>query len=168
MLHYALSSAQATCPGNVCLVVGHKAHEIRAAAAGLADHIVINEDYADGIGSSIARGVRAMREQSKAIIIMPADQPLVSPVHLARLVEMWAGGPSEIIASRYSGICGPPVLFADAMFEQLENLVGDTGARELLRANPDMLRTVECEEAAVDIDTRAEFEALTKGHRARF
>ena len=107
LLHYALSAAQATCPGNVYLVAGHNAHEIRAAAAGLADHIVINEDYADGIGSSIARGVRASREQSDAIIITLADQPLVSPAHLARLMEMWAGGPSEIIASVFGYLRAP-------------------------------------------------------------
>jgi molybdenum cofactor cytidylyltransferase len=148
LLHHALSAAQHACPGNVCLVVGHNADEIGDAAAGLADHVITNEEYATGIGSSIACGVRACREQADAILIMLADQPLVS----------------SIIASRFASVSGPPVLFAGALFDQLEDLHGDVGAREILRRSSSILRTVEFEAAAIDIDTRADLEALTQRH----
>jgi molybdenum cofactor cytidylyltransferase len=160
LLHHALFAAQETCPGNVCLVVGHNAHEVGDSAAELADLIMTNEDYATGMGSSIACGVRACREQSDAILIMLADQPLISSSHLAALVNRWTGKQNEIIASRFSGTSGPPVLFASALFDQLEDLHGDVGAREILRRSSSILRTVKFEAAAVDIDTPADLEAL--------
>ena len=166
LLHHALSAAQGTCPGNVCLVVGHDAHEVGDSAAGLADHVITNEDYATGMGSSIACGVRACREQSDAILIMLADQPLVSSSHLAELVNRWTGKQNEIIASRFSGTSGPPVLFASALFDQLEDLHGVVGAREILRRSSSILRTVEFEAAAIDIDTPEDLEALAGGNDA--
>jgi molybdenum cofactor cytidylyltransferase len=166
LLHHALSAAQETCPGNVCLVVGHNAHEVGDSAAELADHIITNEDYATGMGSSIACGVRACREQSDAILIMLADQPLISSSHLAALVNRWSGKQNEIIASRFSGTSGPPVLFASALFDQLEDLHGDVGAREILRRSSSILRTVEFAAAAVDIDTPADLEALAGGYES--
>ena len=160
LLHHALSAAQGACPGKVCLVVGHNAHEVGDSAAGLADRVITNDRYATGIGSSIACGVRACREQSDAILIMLADQPLVSSSHLVELVNRWAGKQNEIIASRFSGISGPPVLFASALFDQLEDLRGDVGAREILHRSSSILRTVEFEDASIDIDTPEDLEAL--------
>lgn len=161
LLHHALSAAQGACPGNVCLVVGHDSDEISRAAGRLADTVIINKDFASGIGSSIASGVRACRDQSDAILITLADQPLVSSSHLAELVSRWTGDANEIIASRFSGVSGPPVLFANALFDQLEDLHGDVGAREILHRSSSILRTVGFEAASVDIDTPADLEALS-------
>jgi len=166
LLQHALSAAQNTCPGDVCLVVGHNAHEVADSAVGLADQVITNEDYATGIGSSIACGVRACREHADAILIMLADQPLVSSTHLAELVKRWTGKPNEIIASRFSDVSGPPVLFASALFDQLEDLHGDIGAREILRRSSSMLRTVEFAAAAIDIDTPEDLEALAGGYES--
>jgi molybdenum cofactor cytidylyltransferase len=166
LLHHSLSAAQRACPGNVCLVVGHNADEVGDSAAGLADQVIMNEEYATGIGSSIACGVRACREQADAILIMLADQPLVSSSHLAELVNRWTGDANEIIASRFASVSGPPVLFAGALFDQLEDLHGDVGAREILRRSSSILRTVEFEAAAIDIDTPEDLEALARGNDA--
>ena len=166
LLHHALSAAQGSCPGDKYLVVGHNAEEISNAAAGLVDTVIHNEGYATGIGSSIACGVRACREHADAILIMLADQPLVSSAHLAQLVDRWTGAPDEIIASGFSGTNGPPVLFASAFFDELEQLRGDMGARAILRNNPNRLRTVEFEAASIDIDTPEDLGALASGNDA--
>lgn len=164
LLHHALSAAQGTCPGDIYLVVGHNAEAIGDAAAGFVATVIRNEAYATGTGSSIACGVRACREHADAILIMLADQPLVSSAHLAQLVDRWTGAPDEIIASRFSGTNGPPVLFASAFFDKLEQLRGDMGARAILRNNPNRLRTVEFEAASIDIDTPEDLEELTDRH----
>ena len=164
LLHHALSAAQGACPGDVCLVAGHHSNEIAATAAGLADTVIVNEDYASGIGSSIACGVRACRAHADAILITLADQPLVPSSHLAELVKKWTGDAREIIASRFSGISGPPVLFASALFDQLEDLHDDVGAREILRRSSSILRTVEFEAAAIDVDTPEDLQALARRH----
>jgi CTP:molybdopterin cytidylyltransferase MocA len=40
------------------------------------------------------------------------------------------------------------------------------GARAILRNHPNMLRTVECEAASIDIDTPEDLEALASGNDA--
>ena len=166
LLHHALSAAQGACPGSVCLVVGHRSDEILDTAAGLADLIVMNEEYDSGIGSSISRGVQACHDRADAILVVLADQPLVTASHLSELVGTWTGDPDEIIASRFAGIDGPPVLFASGLFDQLGLLSGDAGARQILLRNALAVRAVEFEPASVDVDTPADIEELANRHRS--
>jgi molybdenum cofactor cytidylyltransferase len=160
LLRHALTAAQAVCPGKVVLVTGHDSEDIVNAASGLADQIVLNGEYRSGIGSSIARGVSHLREVAAAITIMLADQPLVTTAHISQIIEKWSNDPDAIVATRYSGVDGPPVLFGCRYFAQLCELEGDTGARHILLEHRDAVRTVEFEPAAIDIDTPDDLKAL--------
>lgn len=167
LLHHALQAAQATCPGRVCLVTGHDSKAIADAAGGLTNLTARNPDFEAGISSSIRCGVNACRESADSILIVLADQPLVTAVHLSGLVAQWDGNPHSIVASEYADTSGPPVLFGSAYFDQLEKLRGDTGARHVLREYPDAISLVTFEPAKFDIDTPADLEALPTRRRAR-
>lgn len=160
LLQHALAAAQETCPGRVCLVAGHEADRIRDVASSLADLVVVNDAYESGIGSSIARGIAACHGRADAVIVMLADQPLVSGGHLAALLRQWDGQPGSIVATRFSGTDGPPVLFGNGFFDRLERLSGDAGAKSVLRASPAAVTTVAFAQAAVDIDTPTDLDAL--------
>lgn len=160
LLQHALAAGQATCPGRVCLVTGHASEDIVNAASGLADEIVLNSEYRSGIGSSIAKGVSHLGEENSAVIIMLADQPLVTAAHIGQIIEKWGDDPDAIVATRYSGVNGPPVLFGRSYFAQLSRLEGDTGARQILQAHPDSVRIVAFEQAAIDIDTPDDLKTL--------
>ena len=157
----AVRAARDVAPGGVHVVTGYDADDVAAAAE--ADVVVRNHDYADGMGGSIARGVRAARDGADAIIIMLADQPLVDASHLAALIEHWTGDESEIVATRTSRSLGPPVLFGSAAFDALCCLDGDGGAKPVMLDPRFTLREVACDDAAIDIDTRGDLEALQAG-----
>lgn len=160
LLRHALAAAQDACPGRVCLVTGHASEDIADAASGLADQLVLNTEYRTGIGSSIAKGISHLREEAAGVIVILADQPLVTAAHIGGLIGRWDGDPDAIVATRFSGVDGPPVLFGQSHFGQLSELVGDAGAKQVLRSHADVLRTVEFERAAIDIDTPSDLEAL--------
>lgn len=160
LLRHALSAAQAACPGKVVLVTGHASEDMASAASGLADDIVLNREYRSGIGSSIAKSVSHLTEDAAAVIIMLADQPLVTAAHIGQIIEKWGNDPDAIVATRYSGIDGPPVLFGHRYFAELCELGGDAGAKHVLRAHPRAVRTLEFEPAAIDIDTPDDLKAL--------
>ena len=160
MLQHALAVAQEVCPGRVCLVTGHESEDITKASANLANQVVLNDEYASGIGSSIAKGVSHLMEDAAAVIIMLADQPLVTAAHIGQIIEKWGSDPDAIVATRFSGLDGPPVLFGQKYFGQLSELTGDAGAKHVLRAHPNAVRTVGFEPAAIDIDTPSDLEAL--------
>ena len=95
-----------------------------------------------------------------AVIIMLADQPLVTAAHIGQIIEKWGNDPDAIVATRYSGVDGPPVLFGHSYFAELCELEGDAGARQVLQAHQYAVRTVEFAPAAIDIDTPDDLKAL--------
>jgi len=93
--------------------------------------LVINEDWAEGIGSSISLGVQALETVAKdveGVVLMTCDQPSVTAQHLHHLIA----AKDEIRASRYAGRNGIPAYFSAEYFGRLVMLRGDVGARDLL------------------------------------
>jgi molybdenum cofactor cytidylyltransferase len=125
--HVADAVASAGLPAIV--VLGHAEREMRAALAHHDVHFVRAEDHADGMGRSIAAGIRATPPQWQAAIICLGDMPLISPILLKRLAA--AADPSAILIPTFEGQRGNPVLWGRDHFIVLEKLQGDQGARAL-------------------------------------
>lgn len=162
LLHRALDAARNACSEHTWLVTGHASKDIADAANGCVEHIVHNSEYAQGIGSSIACGAKACSEFADAIVVMLADQPLVSRSHISDLISGWTGESGAIVATEFSGILGPPVLFDRDYFEALRALRGDAGAKQVLDAHAAAVTSVRFDPAAIDIDTPADLERLVR------
>jgi molybdenum cofactor cytidylyltransferase len=92
---------------------------------------VINDEWQEGMSSSIRLGVHALRNvagEVDGVVVMTCDQPAVTADHLRGLM---AG--AEVNASRYEGRKGVPVFFPKDSLDALTSLTGDSGARALLR-----------------------------------
>lgn len=134
------------------VVLGASADAIRAACSLGDAQIVVNEDWASGMGSSVGAGVRALGAVD-GCVVMTCDMPAVTAEHLRALMET-----GEVKASAYAGRRGVPAYFPAAMFPALGNLQGDAGARELLR-------TAACVELAggeQDVDTAEDLERVRR------
>ena len=160
LVRRSLNIARSVLHGNSWLVTGHSANDIEEAARGLAGHVLYNPDYAQGMGSSIACGATACSDRADAIVIMLADQPLISRSHLANLISAWTGNADAIIATEFDDILGPPVLFGRDHFAELCALRGDTGAKQILEMHADAVDSVRFDPAAVDIDTPEDLQRL--------
>lgn len=153
LLQHALLAAQEARVGPVYLVVGHDQDSVLKASDGLNVNIVINGNYQQGIGTSIAAGVRACRENADAILILLADQPLVTSAHVINIIDSWSGAATEIVASSFDDTLGPPILFPRIAFDSLGELVGDTGAKKLLSSGDYVVRSIDFPAAGIDVDT---------------
>ncbi len=108
--------------------------------------VVVNEDAAEGMASSIRCGLAALpREDVAGAVVMTCDQVAVTPEHLRAL----CAEPDETAGSGYAGRVGVPAYFPANRFEELHGLQGDEGARRLLRE----ARCVPTEALALDVDT---------------
>lgn len=120
---------------------------------------VHNPNWVTGMGSSLATGLHALAETDVgAAIVALADQPLVGAEAVQRLIAAYAGGASVAVAA-YGGTPRNPVLIAREHWPAVLQLAtGDTGARPFLRANPDLVTTVECGDTGSpdDVDTAAD------------
>ncbi|MGB5579484.1 MAG: nucleotidyltransferase family protein [Woeseia sp.] len=156
----AIRSAEKLCGARSVLVTGHDAAAVLAACAPLAGFFVLNDSYADGLATSVAGGVSAVRHVADGVLLMLADQPLVTPEHLQQLAACWAEEPVCAVASRYAGVIGVPAILPRSDFAALCALEGDAGAKGILAAHRDKLRLIDCAEAALDIDRPSDLEAL--------
>ena len=152
MVRRSAALARTACGNKTLLIAGFEQQKVVAAADGQCQFFAINEGFADGIGSSIACAARSLAESADALIIMLADQPLISEDHVEALLNAWSGDDDEIVATAFADVQGPPILLPRSVFPQLAKLSGDTGAKTLLD-NPELrVSSVRFEPAAVDID----------------
>jgi molybdenum cofactor cytidylyltransferase len=160
LVRRSLSLATGVTGQNTILIVGAQWQRIVEDCGTLASFVVRNEHYESGMGSSIASGTRAVRQVADAILILLADQPLITPEHLLSMVQAWRDSPSSIIATEFDEILGPPILFPAKYFADLSELSGDAGARSVLQDNKEMVVTIPFADAAVDVDTPEDLQRL--------
>lgn len=162
LVQHALLAAQGACKGWVTLVVGHDADAIVAASADMGDNVIVNREHQQGIGTSISAGIHACRDGADAILIMLADQPLVTAAHLNDLIEHWSGADDEVVASSFDGVISPPILFPKNAFDELCTLSGDTGAKGILSNDKLHVRSIEFPPARRDVDTPEDLKDLAQ------
>ena len=128
--------------------------------------MVRNDAFSDGIGSSIAAGIRPIRHTARAAIVLLADQPLISAAHLNALIRAWSGDTSEIVATSFANSSGPPTLFPAGCFHELAGLKGDSGGKRLFQDKRFKLKTVRFDPAAADIDTPEDLKRISRSARS--
>ncbi|MCC7434027.1 MAG: nucleotidyltransferase family protein [Methanoregulaceae archaeon] len=136
----------------VIVVTGHEAERVSAVCP-RAD-VVFNPDFEDGMGTSVACGVRHAMP-CDGIMIALADMPGLSGATIERLIEAFDGEPERIVAPRYASEpdrIGHPIVFGSAYHGELCTLRGDVGARDLLKQWRDRIVWVDCEGGLTDID----------------
>lgn len=145
--------------GDIVVVAGREADALGRAlreevpAGGY--EMVRNLHPEEGMASSLRLGVSAMREPRDLLVAL-GDQPLVSAATLQRILAAWAearrrgaaavglgtggsvladGPPGGIVgvAAGDSGGVGPPVVMHRSLLPMVLELVGDSGARDILR-----------------------------------
>ena len=104
--------------------------------APLGARAVFAADARAGMGRSLAAGIDAVADREHAVVGL-ADMPFVTADTLARLRAML--GPGRIVRPVHRGTPGHPVGFARDFFEELKQLQGDRGAKDLIAQNPDAL-----------------------------
>lgn len=126
-------------------------------------HVIINPNWSNGLGDSIAYGVKVLLEQQhnlKGILICLADQPLLTSNYLDTLIYQSKKHPSKIIATNYEKKVGVPALFPKLLFKDLSELKGDSGAKELLNDGLKAIIALEAENQTIDVDTKDEYNQL--------
>jgi len=161
LIRRSAKAALASRASPVIVVTGHMDGKIRAALDGLDVTFAHNADYAEGLASSLKRGLDAVPADCAAALIMLADMPAIGTSALDRLLEAFdpAAGRSIVLPTA-AGKRGNPVIWAREHFAELQGLTGDTGARHLLAMHEDAVARVEIgEEALTDVDTPEALEA---------
>lgn len=143
----------------ILVVLGSEFEGSRKQLEGLPVEVIENPDWPSGMSTSIVAGVGHLVEiepSCAAVLITVCDQPFVTGSHLRRFVEEFYATRKSMIAAEYNGVTGVPAIFDRSRFDDLRDLRGDKGARELIRNSS--AASIPLSEAGVDIDTAADAE----------
>jgi molybdenum cofactor cytidylyltransferase len=158
LVRHAAELAREACGDRSLLVCGHQCSAVARAAGDAPQFMLVNERHDEGLGGSIALVATAVSHVAGALLLLFADQPLITAQHLRALIDGWSGADNAIVATAFSGTEGPPVLFPRGAFGALGKLTGDRGAKSVLDDPQFDVTTIPFEDAATDIDTPADLE----------
>jgi molybdenum cofactor cytidylyltransferase len=140
----------------IVAVLGNEAEAVDRALGKLPVERVENPDYADGLSTSLKRGLAALPADSDGALVCLGDMPLIAGRDLDRLIA--AFNPLEgraIVVPTRRGQRGNPVLWSRQFFPEMMALSGDAGARKLIAEHADLVAEIEMDNDSVliDIDT---------------
>jgi len=128
----------------IAVVIGSDAKKMVPELEGTAADIVGNENWRNGIGTSIRAGMQNLVERGRdldAVILLVSDQPLVEK----ELIEQ---------------TLGIPAIFGRAHFKDLFTLRDDSGAKSIILSKRECVVEFPFPQGEIDIDTLADYERL--------
>lgn len=163
LLDHAIGIAKNAGASNLVVVLGADAENILESIKDGPLPIVLNNEWQEGMASSIRKGVEELLSQDSSlegVLIMACDQPHLSSEHLVSLVEHAAISNKLIAASKYGESLGIPAFFRKELLTNLCALQGDSGAKKLMLENKEQVAAVEFPAGDIDIDTEADYQML--------
>jgi molybdenum cofactor cytidylyltransferase len=145
----------------VFVVLGAQADEIRARVDFGRARIVVNQDHASGMASSLRAGLSALSADVEAAIVILGDQP-DGPGRIDRLLELERESGLPAAALSFGGLLHPPVLLRRELWGDLMALEGDVGCRAVIRARPELVAKLDVDglNHPVDVDTPDDYRRL--------
>ncbi len=107
-----------------------------------------------GMGCSLAHAV-AKRRDADGWVIALADMPVLKAETIESVVQALSAG-AALAAPVYQGRRGHPVGIGSRFCDDLLNLSGDAGARDIMAAHKNEIVLIDCDDpgALLDIDRR--------------
>jgi molybdenum cofactor cytidylyltransferase len=145
--------------GEVWVVLNKQTWELGQRLRGPRVTLVHNPRSQEGMSTSIRKGIQAMGQKSRAVLIALGDHPLLKANTVNALIRAYGEKKGTIIVPVFRGKRGHPVLFDRRYVKELLKLKKDVGARALLERHREEVYEVnsKSEGVVVDIDTREEY-----------
>jgi molybdenum cofactor cytidylyltransferase len=159
----------------VVVVLGHHAEAVEAAVRAFPITLVRNPSPADGQASSLRIGLQALSPKIDAVIVAPADQPLIDAQDIVALIGAYKKrGDAAMVVPRvtlagHDPEPGNPVMFDAALREHWPSGSADPAGRDWRAQHAGRVCWFDTDNRRyrLDIDTPEDIErfAASTGHR---
>ena len=152
LLEPTLANLRASRVKSILLVLGFEADAVLRRIAPDAIDVVINQDYEQGMASSLRVGLSGLDAGVNAALIVLADQPFIRPETYNRIIDEYLRSDAEIVIPIYRGFRGNPVLLDRSVFPEVMALTGDIGCRAIFGDHPDSIVKVAVDDIGILLD----------------
>ena len=143
--------------GKIIVILGHNARELQSKISHLPVEILINTDYKLGQLSSLQLAVRYLQPDldCDGMLVHLIDHPYLAPALVEEMIRRFYETKKRIIVPKFHGKRGHPVIFSNALFDEILSAPMEEGAKAVVNAHRAETLEIETEEEgiAVDIDT---------------
>ncbi|MFJ7683977.1 nucleotidyltransferase family protein [Peribacillus butanolivorans] len=152
----------------IVLIAGHYIEEIRHYTHDLEDiEIIYNQNYANGMASSLKIGIQAVKKDVDAVMVFLADQPLVSKSIVQLLIDHYKAHKHEgirIVRSKYKEDLGHPILFDAELFNEFDSIDGEQGGKEIIKKYTRLTKIISFDNQmwGMDVDTPEDYLIMKK------
>jgi molybdenum cofactor cytidylyltransferase len=155
----------ATAP--IIVVVPLRAARLRAELRGQRAVLVANPLRADGLSSSVRRGLRHAHYDA-AVLLVPMDLCHLERRDIARLIARWRGARRRVAARRIGAEAAAPLILPRRLYPRALDIAGDVGLKTLVRHLPPRdIALVSLTSAAFDVDTSLDLARARRHTRPR-
>jgi len=167
LLRRTLNVAARFAPAKIVVVIPRHAARYRIEARGVEVVFTANPRRAEGLSSSVRRGIILAR-YSPALLLLPVDLPALQPRDLARLISRWRAARRCVIArgiEQKDGTLrgGVPLILPRWLYSRALEVTGDIGLRDLVSGLPAPQRVLlNLPSAALDVDTPQDLRAARR------
>ncbi len=169
LLQHVIDAALPLRPTRLVVMTG-KYHEDIASAKDqgvvTGAELIHNPDWSSGMSSSIRLGCELLADDCDQLLVLLADQVLVSTSELETLTAQAVDGRSA--CAGFSETVGPPAVFSRACYPDLLTLSAENGAKKLLTDPAKQVTIVPMKSAGWDIDSKDDLERLSDVSRYIF
>ena len=162
LIQNAINLAQSIGPREIIVITGANAQAVKDAVPQTTVRWVHNPHWSAGMGRSIATGAACISPESSGVMILLCDQWRLETADLRTLAETWKSQPGRIVCAQAEGQNMPPAIFPASIFDLLQTLSGERGARSILENNPERVTAVVLKNAAYDLDFKSQLDQLTR------
>jgi molybdenum cofactor cytidylyltransferase len=158
LLRRTLTLVSRFAPAKIVVVIPRHAARYRIEARGLKVVFAANPRRADGLSSSVRRGISLAR-YSPALLLLPVDLAALQQRDVARLISRWRAARRCVIARRIGQQGGTPrggvpLILPRWLYARALAVTGDIGLRDLVSGLPAPQRVLlNLPTAALDVDT---------------
>lgn len=164
LLQNAIDAATGSTVASVVVVLGANAADVSKNIDKSKTRVLVNTEWEEGMASSVRNGLNELLfsdPSTDAVIFLVCDQPHISSDVINNLVRSQRETGKPIVTCSYGETIGPPALFHKSLFPELMQLKGDAGARKIIKLHSHEVATVPFEKGNIDIDTEADYNALS-------
>ncbi len=143
------------------IILVYRTEEIRLIGEKYNLNIIYNPVAHLGQSASVVIGTKNS-DLNSALMYFVADQPFLTTQVINRLILEYNENEGSIVIPYFKNVFGMPIIFPPRFRQDLQNVLGDRGGREIIYNNPDSVRKVHFKDEilGMDMDKPEDIQAL--------